>query len=72
MAETGEPYPLVSGNGYVYGQWVIEEITEDQSIFYPDGTPRRVEFSLRIKRVDDNRVDQLAMLTGGGGTGVLV
>jgi len=67
MADTGQPYPLISSQGAVYGLSVIEEITEGQQYFLPDGTARRVEFSIKIKRVDDDMIDQVSLITDTSG-----
>lgn len=57
MANTGKAWALVEGTGRVYGLFVIESISETRSVFFQDGTARRIEFSLTLKRVDDGRVD---------------
>lgn len=62
MGDGGKPYPLVSANGDVYGLWQIESLSESQTLFYPNGDPRKLEFSLRIKRVDDDRIDQVGLI----------
>jgi uncharacterized protein len=50
MAEKGIPYILVSGKGKNFGSWVIEKITEKSGPFFADGTPRKIEFDLNLKR----------------------
>ena len=56
MADTGEPFVLVDGIGRVYGQYVITDKTETASYFDQIGTPKRIEFSITLKRSgDDNR-----------------
>lgn len=67
MADTGKAWPLVSGTGRIYGIWVITSIEETQQIFFEDGTPRRYEFTIKLKRIDDGRVDMLGSLTGALG-----
>ena len=57
MANTGKAWALVEGTGRVYGLFVIESLSETRSVFFQDGTARRIEFSLTLKRVDDGRVD---------------
>lgn len=59
MANTGAAWPLVDGNGIVYGQWVIESLNESKSIFMADGTARRIEFQLQLTRVDDGLTDAI-------------
>ncbi len=57
LADAGQPLALVDGNGRVYGQWVITEKSETASYFDRLGTPSRIEFSITLRRVDDNLVD---------------
>lgn len=57
MGNTGKAWALVEGTGRVYGLFVIESLSETRSLFFQDGTARRIEFSLTLKRVDDGRVD---------------
>lgn len=59
MAEAGEAYVLVDGGGLLYGRWVIESMDETGTVFFRDGTPRKIDFSLALKRVDDGDVDIL-------------
>lgn len=47
-AGLGVPLLLVDGIGLVWGRYVIEKVEETRSIFFADGTPRRVEFSLDL------------------------
>ncbi len=53
LASTGYPQMLVSGFGKVFGLWVIESITEGQSIFAAAGAPRRQEFTIKIRKYSD-------------------
>lgn len=55
MADQGLAWPLVDGAGRVYGQFVIENLDETKSVFFADGTARRIEFNLQLARVDDER-----------------
>lgn len=50
MASIGIPLVLMQGTGNVLGTWIIETITENNSEFFSDGTPRKIEFSLTLKR----------------------
>jgi phage protein U len=53
MADAGDAYVLVDGAGRVYGAFVIEGMNEGQTLHMKDGTPRRIEFTLDLARVDD-------------------
>lgn len=66
MANTGRAYPMVEGSGRILGLWVIERVSETRSLFFPDGTPRRIEFSLGLTRVDDGRTDLLGAASATG------
>lgn len=52
MANTGEPYPLIEGSGVVFGAYVITGVNVTHTLFEQDGTAKRIEFSLSLKRVD--------------------
>lgn len=66
MADTGKAWPLVEGTGRILGIWVIESLSETRTLFFPDGTARRIEFSISLKRVDDGKVDMLGAAIGTG------
>ncbi|SAL03080.1 bacteriophage tail-related protein [Caballeronia fortuita] len=53
MADQGSPYQLVDSMGFVQGRWVIEKLDEKQAAHDTSGTPRKVEFSLSLKKFDD-------------------
>lgn len=53
MADEGRAWPLVDGTGRVYGSYAITSVNETRSLFFRDGTPRRIEFQLTLQRVDD-------------------
>lgn len=63
MAETGMSWPLIEGSGAFYGLWVIESIDETGSVFFSDGSARKIDFSLKLARVDDEQVDMLGSVT---------
>lgn len=54
MANTGQAWVLVEGSGTVYGAYVILDLQETKTLFYVDGTPRKIEFSLSLRRVDQD------------------
>lgn len=65
LADTGKAWPLLQGDGTFYGHYVIESIDETASFFFPDGRARRIEFSLKLVRVDDEQIDLLGTVTRG-------
>lgn len=54
MADSGKAWPLIEGTGLFYGLYVIEEQATTHSEFFPDGAPRKIEFTLKLARVDDD------------------
>jgi phage protein U len=52
MAATGDCWSLIDGAGRVYGAFVILTIDEGQSVFFADGTPRKIDFSISLLAVD--------------------
>lgn len=63
MADTGKAWPLIEGSGTVYGIYVIEEMGETGSLFFPDGAARKIDFTIKLTRIDDERLDLLGMAT---------
>lgn len=54
MADTGDAFPLVDGTGMIFGAFVIQTLDEKHKALFPDGTPRAIDFSLDLLRVDGN------------------
>jgi phage protein U len=50
----GVALPLIDGNGFIYGRWLIESIQETKSVFFSDGNPRKIDFSLSLKRYNED------------------
>jgi hypothetical protein len=57
--DKGTALRLISGSaamGRDWGLWCMLELTEKGSLHLPDGTPLKIEFSIRLKEYgDDNR-----------------
>lgn len=49
LASDAKPQRLISGSGHIMGYWVIESVEEVASVFKTDATPRKQEFSMRIR-----------------------
>lgn len=62
MAAEGKAWPLIEGTGIFYGLFVIEEISQTDSLFFADGAPRKIEFSMKLTRTDDEP-DLLGQIT---------
>ncbi|WP_423732542.1 phage tail protein [Hafnia paralvei] len=54
MAEQGKAWPLIGGDGAIYGMYVVASMTQTQSVFFADGSARRIEFSMTLTRVDES------------------
>lgn len=54
MAEQGKAWPLIDGTGMIYGMFVINSVSETGTLFYPDGSPRKTNFTLKLTRVDES------------------
>ena len=70
MGDRGKSWSLVSGSGEVMGAWVIESLDETQTIFFEDGVPRKTDFSLSLKHVDEPAVVSAAPAASSAGTGL--
>lgn len=66
MANTGKAWPMIEGTGRIYGLWVIESLSETKTVFFRDGTARRIEFTLSLKRIDDDQLDLIAAASSLG------
>lgn len=55
MADAGAAYPLLDGEGYVYGAFVITDLDETKRNFLVDGQALTVDFVITLKRVDDDQ-----------------
>ncbi|MCO7190245.1 MULTISPECIES: phage tail protein [Pseudoalteromonas] len=47
VEESGKTNPSV---GRVLGKWVISSISETRTLFFNDGIPREIQFSMRLSR----------------------
>lgn len=63
MADRGSAYTLVDGSGYLYGVYIIEGLDDTRSILLFNGVPRKIDFSIKLTRVDDDRVQQPERVT---------
>lgn len=53
MGESGQTWALVDGTGKVWGSYVIVTVDEKHRAFFPNGTPRQIDFGIELMRVDD-------------------
>ncbi len=59
MGDAGDAYVLVDGAGNVYGAFTIDSLNETQTYHTAEGIPRKIEFSLTLKRVDDEALSMV-------------
>ena len=60
MADTGQGFVLMDGSGYLYGVYVIDSIDETKSFLVDNGVPRKVDYTLKLSRADDDRIENQA------------
>ncbi len=53
-ASIGVALPLIEGSGFVLGRWFIESVQETNSVLFADGSPRKIDFSLSLKRYNED------------------
>lgn len=52
MKDTGDKWSLVDGTGKVWGSFVILSVDEKRRELFPDGSPRQIDFTLELLRVE--------------------
>ena len=60
MADTGQGFVLMDGSGYLYGVYVIDNIDETKSFLVDNGVPRKVDYTLKLSRADDDGIENQA------------
>jgi uncharacterized protein len=50
QADLGIPLTLISGTGNFFGLWYVQSISEQQEIFWPDGSFRKQGFTVDLKK----------------------
>ena len=53
-AGLGIAMPLVDGDGFFHGRWLIENVQETKSVFFDNGNARKIDFSLSLKRYNED------------------
>lgn len=71
LGATGLPQIFISGFGQIMGQWVIQQVTEGQTIFAAAGIPRRQEFTVSLRRYDGTGGQLGILQTVGNAIGIL-
>lgn len=63
QAALGVPLPLiyaVESVGQYAGLWVIKSISEERTVFFSDGTPRRIEFRVSLASYGEDKATKRA------------
>ncbi|WP_423180009.1 phage tail protein [Stenotrophomonas sp. CASM106] len=60
LGDQGKPQALVEGSGRVYGAYLLVSLSETRKEFFPDGTPRLIEFQMQLERDDDGATEAVA------------
>ncbi|MBS9436781.1 phage tail protein [Photorhabdus noenieputensis] len=70
MADSGKAWSFIDGSGTVYGMFVIQSIDQTKTEFMSNGSARKIDFTLTLKRVDSSLIEmfgdlqeQFSMLT---------
>lgn len=56
MADSGSGYVLIDGSGYLYGVFAITAIDETRSHITNRGVARKIDGTMKLMRVDDDRI----------------
>lgn len=56
MADSGKGFVLLDGSGYIYGVFAIAGIDETRSHITSNGVARKIDGSMKLTRVDDDRI----------------
>lgn len=60
MAKQGRSWPVVDGEGFVYGAYVILDLDETRRQILDGGQARVIDFTINLLRVDDDEGDTSA------------
>lgn len=62
MADKGMAWVLMQGDGVRQGFWFIESIEETGSFFFADGSARKIDFRVQLKRADESATETIGDL----------
>ncbi|WP_375654042.1 phage tail protein, partial [Bartonella sp. OD88NMGDW] len=48
------PHILVTGQGKILGKFVILSVEEKQSVFHHNGTPKKQEFTIKLREYGED------------------
>lgn len=58
MADTGKSWILIKGTGRICGTYLITSVQEKHSILGSDGHPAKIDFTVSLKRTDEETIAQ--------------
>jgi len=59
MKASGKSWTFMLGTGAIVGQYIINSIEETHQLMMNNGQSRKIEFSLKLTRTDNNSIDLL-------------
>jgi phage protein U len=62
MADSGKAWSFLDGHGNIYGMYIIESFDQTKAEFFVDGAARKLEFTVTLRRVDENLVEMFGDL----------
>lgn len=62
MKTSGKSWTFMLGTGAIVGQYIINSIEETHQLMMNNGQSRKIDFSLKLTRTDNNSVDLLGDL----------
>ena len=60
MADQGRSWPVLDGDGFVYGAFVILDLDETKRELLENGQATLIDFTVNLQRVDDDEGDTSA------------
>lgn len=54
MADSGKAWSFLDGHGMIYGMFIIVSLDQTKTEFFVDGAARTIEFTVTLRRVDEN------------------
>lgn len=68
---TGRPWPLIEGDGRIYGMYVMTHLERGKSEFDRCGNPQKIEFTISLSRVDGDFREKLQITSASDVLGEL-
>lgn len=62
LAAEGESRLVTSGTGEQLGRWIIDDVSQEHSGLFSDGRARRIAYTVKLLRDEDERSGQLTQL----------